>query len=190
MTLAKSAVTREAIQEAARKSFARKGYSGTSVTDITEGLHVTRANFYYYYRDKKELFVELGTATYRESLEVIDAFNRLGRRPSTAGVQAWVEGYFQYLDEHGAFVARSMEDSPDDAEFRAIVARLHKRSARRLGDYISTRSATKFSSPVALGMSIMAMLERSWLLAHTAVVDSEPAAAIRSGTEILTQLMR
>ena len=190
MTLAKSAVTREAILEAARKAFARKGYSGTSVTDITEGLHVTRANFYYYFRDKKELFVELGTATYRESLAVINAVDKLDRQPDLSQVEGWVATYFQYLGRNGAFVVRSMEDSPDDPEFRANVARLHKRSARQLGKYISARSGFSFSSPVALGISIMAMLERSWLLAHTAVVDSDPTSAIQSNAEILMQLMR
>jgi len=35
-----------------RLSFARKGFSGSSVRDITDRAEVTRGNFYYYFPDK------------------------------------------------------------------------------------------------------------------------------------------
>lgn len=189
MTTTKSALTRDAILDAAREVFARNGYRGTSVTDIAEGLHVTRANFYYYYRDKKQLFIELGTETYKESLAVIDAFDDLADEPRFDEVRDWVDHYFTYLDRNGALVARSFEDSPDDVAFRATVTRVHRKSARRLGEYIRARSSAEFSSSVALGMSMMAMLERSWLLANTDTVASNPDSAARSAAEVLTQLM-
>ncbi|WP_253843041.1 TetR/AcrR family transcriptional regulator [Mycobacterium colombiense] len=190
MTTTKSAVTRGAIMEAARNIFARKGYHGTSVTDITEGLHVRRANFYYYFRDKEQLFIELGTETYREVLAVIDAFDVMSDRPVLEEVRRWVDAYFEYLDRNGAFVARALGDSPEDPEFRATVARVHKKSARRLGTYVGARSAAGFNSHVALGMSLMAMLERSWLLLNTADVGMTSESAANSSAEILTQLMR
>jgi len=189
MTTAKSAVTRRAILEAARAAFARKGYSGTSVKDIAAGLHVTRANLYYYFRDKQQLFIELGTETYRESLIVIEAFDKLDGSPAITDVLQWVRGYFDYLERNGAFVARSIGDLPDDTEFAATVSRLHKRAARTLGEYIVARSSADLSSPVSLGMTVMAMLERSWLLVNTADVPISAEAAIRSNAEILTQLM-
>jgi AcrR family transcriptional regulator len=186
----KSELTRRAILDAARAVFARKGYSGTSVKDIATGLHVTRANFYYYFRDKQQLFVELGTETYRESLTVIQAFDNLGSSPTVDDVVQWVGDYFGYLERNGAFVARSIGDLPDDPAFVAEVTRLHKRSARTLGGYIVARSSAELSSPVSLGMTVMAMLERSWFLVNTADVPISAGAAIRSNAEILTQLMR
>lgn len=189
VTTAKSAVTRRAILDAARTAFARKGYSGTSVKDIAEGLHVTRANFYYYFRDKQQLFVELGTETYRESLTVIEALDKMDGSPTIIDVVQWVSDYFRYLERNGAFVARSIGDSPEDPKFKATVARLHKRAARTLGEYIAARSSAELSSPVSLGMTVMAMLERSWFLVNTADVSISADAAIRSNAEILTQLM-
>jgi AcrR family transcriptional regulator len=190
VTTTKSVVTRQAILDGARAAFARKGYSGTSVKDITEGLRVTRANFYYYFHDKQQLFVELGTATYRESLTVIQAFDALDPSPAVADVRRWVEKYFRYLERNGAFVARSIDDSPEDPEFRASSARAHKRAARTLGEYIAARSSAEFSSRLATGLTVMAMLERSWLLVHTADVSVSADSAARSNAEILTQLMR
>lgn len=189
-TTAKSAVTRRAILDAARAAFARKGYSGTSVKDIAAGLHVTRANFYYYFRDKQQLFIELGTETYRESLTVIEAFDTMDSSPTVTDVLQWVGDYFGYLERNGAFVARSIGDSPDDPKFAATVARLHKRAARTLGEYIAARSSAELSSPVSLGLTVMAMLERSWFLVNTADVPISADSAMRSNAEILTQLMR
>jgi AcrR family transcriptional regulator len=187
---AKSAVTRQSILDAARTTFARRGYSGTSVKDIAEGLHVTRANFYYYFRDKQQLFIELGTETYRESLTVIRAFDTMTAQPTIDEVLQWVESYFGYLERNGAFVARSIGDSPDDPEFMATVARLHKRAARTLGEYIVSRSTADVRSALSLGMTVMAMLERSWFLVNTADVSISAASAARSNAEILTHLMR
>lgn len=189
-TTAKSAVTRRAILDAARAAFARKGYSGTSVKDIAAGLHVTRANFYYYFRDKQQLFIELGTETYREALTVIKAFDTMDSSPTVTDVLQWVSDYFGYLERNGAFVARSTGDSPDDPTFAATVARLHKRAARTLGEYIAARSSAELSSPVSLGFTVMAMLERSWFLVNTADVPISADSAMRSNAEILTQLMR
>jgi len=187
---AKSAVTRQSILDAARITFARRGYSGTSVKDIAECLHVTRANFYYYFRDKQQLFIELGTETYRESLMVIRAFDEMPAQPTIDEVLRWVESYFGYLERNGAFVARSIGDSPDDPQFTATVKRLHKRAAHTLGGYIAARSTADVRSALSLGIAIMAMLERSWFLVNTADVSISAASAARSNAEILTQLMR
>src|ERR1700694_305393 len=78
----KSDRTRQAILDAARVAFARKGFSGVTIRDITDLAGAARANFYYYFHDKTELFIELGTATYRESVEVVEAFGDLGDPPS------------------------------------------------------------------------------------------------------------
>jgi hypothetical protein len=67
---------------------------------------------------------------------------------------------------------------------------LHKRAARTLGEYIAARSCAELSSPVSLGITVIAMLERSWFLVNTADVPISAGAAMRSNAEILTQLMR
>jgi AcrR family transcriptional regulator len=189
MALPKSAATRQAILDAARNAFARKGYSGTQIKDITNGLSVTRANFYYYFRDKQELFIELGTETYRETHAVVEKFGALPDAPSMPDLLGWVRAYYDYLDRNGAFVVRSVEDSPDDPKFQTSVAQLHRRSARTLGEQIASRSSQPVSSAAATGMTVMAMLERSWFLAHNAGAMSVDAA-ICAGAQILERLLR
>lgn len=163
--LRKSDRTRESILGAARIAFARKGYSGVTIRDITDLAGVTRANFYYYFSDKTELFVELGTETYREALAVVESFGELDNPPSELAVYGWVLRYFDYLDRNGAFVIRSADDSPQDPKFRAAVARSYRRTTASLGDRIAKLSTTSpHADSAAIGLALMAMLERSWLM--------------------------
>ncbi|MCW2625544.1 TetR/AcrR family transcriptional regulator [Mycobacterium sp.] len=172
----KSDRTRRAILDAARVAFARKGFSGVTVRDITELACVARANFYYYFRDKTELFVELGTATYHEAVEVVEAF---GDQPTRQGIDEWVSRYFAYLDRNGAFVIRSEEDMPPDRTFRASVARSHRRTAAALGKRIhKTATTPPTSDPAAIGLTVMAMFERSWLMVRHSEVASMPREAV------------
>lgn len=179
--------TRESILDAARTAFARKGFSGVTIKDITDLAAVTRANFYYYFSDKTELFIELGTDTYRQALAVVDGFLEQGSPPDRQDVEAWVASYFSYLDRNGAFVIRSSEDLPPDRKFRAAVARSHRRAAATLGESIAKLAPTPPDlDPVATGLVVMAMLERSWLMVcHTEIPSTTRQAVLAASTELL-----
>ncbi|MEE6137535.1 TetR/AcrR family transcriptional regulator [Mycobacterium sp. 050128] len=183
----KSDRTRESILDAARTAFARKGFSGATISDITDLAPVTRANFYYYFSDKTELFIELGTDTYREALAVVEGFMEQGSPPSREDVESWVARYFDYLDRNGAFVIRSTEDMPPDRKFRAAVARSHRRTAAALGEGIAKMAPTPPDlDPVASGLVIMAMLERSWLMVrHNEIPSMTRQAVLVAATEML-----
>jgi AcrR family transcriptional regulator len=183
----KSDRTREAILDAARTAFARKGFAGVTIKDITDLALVTRANFYYYFSDKTELFIELGTDTYRQALAVVDGFMDLKSPPSREDIEAWVGGYFCYLDRNGAFVIRSAEDMPPDRKFRAAATRSHRRTAAALGEGIVKIAPTPPDlDPVATGLVVMAMLERSWLMVcHNEMPSTTRPAVLMAATEML-----
>ncbi|MDT5198436.1 MAG: hypothetical protein QOH20_5190, partial [Mycobacterium sp.] len=183
----KSDRTRESILDAARIAFARKGFSGVTIRDITDLAAVTRAGFYYYFSDKTELFIELGTETYRQALEVAEGFGDLGDPPSRDELQGWVGRYFDYLDRNGAFVIRSTEDMPTDRKFRAAVARSHRRTAATLGEVIAKVAPVSVDvDPAATGLVVMAMLERSWLMVrHNEIASMPRAAVMAAATELL-----
>ncbi|BBZ59125.1 TetR/AcrR family transcriptional regulator [Mycolicibacterium monacense] len=155
--------------------------------DITDLASVTRANFYYYFRDKAELFIELGTQTYRQALEVVEAVRGLSGRTSREDIEERVSRYFDYLDHNDAFVVRSAEDMPTDRKFRSAVSRSHRRTAAALGEGIAAISKTApDSDPVAAGVVIMAMLERSWsMVIHNEVSSTSRAAVVGAATELL-----
>jgi AcrR family transcriptional regulator len=187
----KSDRTRQSILDAARIAFARKGFSGVTIRDITDLAPVTRANFYYYFSDKTQLFIELGTATYREALQVVEALGESGDPPSRIGIEEWVVRYFTYLDRNGAFVIRSAEDMPADRAFRASVARSHRRTAAALGERIAKIAATPpDADAAALGLAVMAMLERSWLMIrHNEITSVSREAAVNAIVELMWRML-
>ncbi len=187
----KSDRTRESILDAARIAFARKGFSGVTIRDITDLSRVNRASFYYYFSDKTELFVELGTATYREALKVVESFGELEIPPARAAVEGWVNSYFAYLDRNGAFVIRSADDAPQDQKFRAAVTRAHSRTAAALGERIVKLSARPpEAEAVALGLSVMAMLDRAWLMVrHNEIPSASRDSVVHAMSEIVVRLL-
>ncbi|OBJ62073.1 TetR/AcrR family transcriptional regulator [Mycobacterium sp. 1423905.2] len=56
---AKGRQTREAIEQAARKLFAERGFHGTTLADITSAAGKSSAVFYRYFTDKEDLLAAL-----------------------------------------------------------------------------------------------------------------------------------
>jgi AcrR family transcriptional regulator len=63
---AKGRQTREAIELAARKLFAERGFHGTTLADITSAAGKSPAAFYRYYHDKEDLLAQLAESFLHE----------------------------------------------------------------------------------------------------------------------------
>jgi len=68
----KSEATRQALLDAAREVFARKGLDLATIEDITELADVGKGTFYYYFQDKNEIVLELLDSVMRDLSERID----------------------------------------------------------------------------------------------------------------------
>ncbi len=99
--------TRSAILDASRRLFLERGYAGTPINAITEACGISRAGFYTYFKDKREIFNVLGKTAYHEALAVIAEWADAREPFGPADIRAWVGHYFDYMDHHGAFVLAS-----------------------------------------------------------------------------------
>jgi AcrR family transcriptional regulator len=63
---AKGRQTREAIEQAARKLFAERGFHGTTLADITSAAGKSPAAFYRYFGDKEDLLAGLAESFLRD----------------------------------------------------------------------------------------------------------------------------
>ena len=63
---AKGLQTREAIEQAARKLFAERGFHGTTLTEITSAAGKSPAAFYRYYTGKEDLLAVLAESFLRD----------------------------------------------------------------------------------------------------------------------------
>jgi AcrR family transcriptional regulator len=63
---AKGRQTRDAIEHSARKLFAKRGFHGTTLTEITSAAGKSPAAFYRYYTDKEDLLTVLADSFLRD----------------------------------------------------------------------------------------------------------------------------
>ncbi|QLL08693.1 TetR/AcrR family transcriptional regulator [Mycobacterium vicinigordonae] len=66
---AKGRQTRQAIEQAARKLFAERGFHGTTLADITSAAGKSPAVFYRYFTDKEDLLAALAGSFLHEVVE-------------------------------------------------------------------------------------------------------------------------
>lgn len=62
--------TREAVLELGCRLFRQKGFQNTKISDITRRLKVGKGTFYFYFTDKKELFLECVPRIFAELFSV------------------------------------------------------------------------------------------------------------------------
>ena len=153
--------TRNAILEASRQLFLERGYSGTRINNITEACGISRAGFYTYFKDKHEVAELLGRTAYQDILEVIGKWDSMPTPTTLPDVTAWAQDYFAFMDLHGAFIFSASQSAPDE-EFRSVALRLQMRVAFLLGMSLRARATEPTDAPEALGLTTLALLDRSW----------------------------
>src|SRR6202008_3809681 len=91
---AKGRQTREAIELAARKLFAERGFHGTTLADITSTAGKSPAVFYRYFADKEDLLAALAESFLHEVVSPPGRSLRLADTPDDdAFFTAVVTGY-------------------------------------------------------------------------------------------------
>jgi AcrR family transcriptional regulator len=159
--------TRSAILEASRRLFLERGYAGTPINAITEACRISRAGFYTYFKDKREVFNVLGETAYHDVLAVLAEWEQFPTPYGLDHVRTWVGDYFAYLDRHGAFVMASAHSAPDDEAFRRSRNRMLTRAAFKLGHAIAGNGG---HSPEVIGVAVMGLLDRAWYAVQTQAV--------------------
>ena len=177
--------TRSAILEASRRLFLERGYAGTRVNAITEACGISNGGFYTYFKDKREIFNVLGKSAFHDVLTVIAKWAEADEPFSPADIQAWVGHYFDYMDDHGAFVLASAHSAPDDDEFRASRSRMVTRASWKLGQAIAGDGA---HSPDVIGVAVMGLLDRAWYTVNQQTLAVERGEMIAVVAEMIVAM--
>jgi TetR/AcrR family transcriptional regulator len=158
----RAARTRAQIVDATRVLFLERGYAATRISDITAACGISRAGFYTYFKDKRDVFVLLTAAAYQQVQRGVAAWDELAGPVTAADVGGWVRTYFACMDVHGAFLHAVGRSAPEDDRFRSTERRLRMRAAFQLGMRLRARQARPTPTPEALGLVVLAMLDRCW----------------------------
>ncbi|MGX1809140.1 TetR/AcrR family transcriptional regulator [Nocardia sp. NPDC055321] len=178
--------TRAAILDATRTLFLERGYAGTTVNAITEACGISRAGFYTYFKDKREVFRLLGDRAYRDLRAVLALWEDFPDPLRNDDVRAFVRAYFDYMDRHGAFAMSAMLSAPDDEEFRRGNNRMQTRIAWILGQALG--SGADDHSPEVLGTAAFGLLDRCWHTARTQTVAVDEAEMIAVVSDTLFRM--
>jgi AcrR family transcriptional regulator len=110
------------ILESAVRSFARRGFYGTSMDDIAEELRLTRGSLYYYFQDKEEILALCHLVALEAVNRTLDRVRAEGLRPAEAVRRVVVEHVRVMVDRfHGTALALEV-DALDPVRRREVVA--------------------------------------------------------------------
>ena len=63
---------RNSLVACARKLFVEKGYTGTTIDDIVDAADVAKVTFYYYFKSKEEIALEMKRQSQEEALKYVE----------------------------------------------------------------------------------------------------------------------
>src|SRR3989304_1270435 len=79
--------TKARIAQVARREFARRGFDATSIRQIVAEARVTKPVLYYYFKNKRDLFLSLLEEAVAPLCDEVERIARGGATPPRAGVR-------------------------------------------------------------------------------------------------------
>jgi AcrR family transcriptional regulator len=120
--------TRERILREATGAFLRKGYRATTISEIMDGLSVSKASFYYYFENKKDLYFKCLDNIFQEVFR--DALGNIRREEDTIErlKMRWgaTRAFFPEMITILQLIRESLRD--EDEEHRLQAAAILRRS--------------------------------------------------------------
>jgi AcrR family transcriptional regulator len=135
-----SAERRTLIEDAAGRIFARDGYEAARLDDIAAAAGVTKPMVYRHFASKKALHMAL-LVRHRDALGMaaVAAFMEDVHAPLAARVDAMLDAWFAYVEQHPQVGPLLFRNTATDPEIRALVADLH--AQQRAADVALFREA-------------------------------------------------
>ncbi|MEO8586355.1 MAG: TetR/AcrR family transcriptional regulator [Acidobacteriota bacterium] len=148
---------RARILESAVRSFAAKGFYGTSMDDIAEELLLTRGSLYYYFRDKEEILALCHETALEAMLDVTERVRASALPPDQALRRIIVEHARVMVDKfHGTALALQFDAL--DARRRATVVGVRDAYENSLRDVIAEGVEQGVFRPVDSKLAAFAIL--------------------------------
>ena len=118
---AKGRQTREAIEQAARKLFAERGFHGTTLADITSAAGKSPAVFYRYFGDKEDLLAALAESFLHDIVAPLGVSLSLPESPEDdAFFAAVVTGYWNTFKQNIGIMIAVAQLAATQPRFAAV----------------------------------------------------------------------
>jgi AcrR family transcriptional regulator len=136
---AKGRHTRDAIEQAARKLFAERGFHGTTLADITSAAGKSPAVFYRYFADKQDLLAALAESFLHDIVAPSGVSLHLPKSPDDdAFFSAVVTGYWNMFKQNIGIMIAVAQLAATQPRFAAV-----QNEFRRIGMNIVAASVRR-----------------------------------------------
>ncbi|MHB8467177.1 MAG: TetR/AcrR family transcriptional regulator [Acidimicrobiales bacterium] len=176
--------------DATRQIFLKRGYGGTTIDDIAVMAGVSRASFYTYFPSKRDVLLALGADSAGATAEVIRAAHAIRKRWELSDIEAWVQQCWDLLDDQGAFAFAWTQAAHEDEGIRTAGTRGHLELCRQLGLAFKSLGLSSLKDPVALGLLMFSMLERSWAYCQLYAGTMDQARVRRETARVFVSIIR
>ncbi|MGV0793539.1 TetR/AcrR family transcriptional regulator [Mycolicibacterium sp. XJ1819] len=186
---AKTDRTREQILEGARLTFQELGYSSTRVEQIAKRAGVSRPTFYVYFATKQDAFLAVAERSVERLSLVLEALDALPVQPDDGALASWVEQFFSYFDDFGAFATVWRQAAFADRTLQQSGWKAQRRWATRIGHSFDRVRGNSLGEPVFQGLAVEAMLESLWFASRMDGSQRSRQAAIATAQGMLRALL-
>ncbi len=118
-----TSATKAHILKEAEQLFASRGYGGVSMREIAEACQITKANIYYYFKNKESLYLQVLETDIQALIRTLDQASQRGEtcRDKITNI---VEGFLNLMREKQALIQITMRQFGGlEREIRGIVRR-------------------------------------------------------------------
>jgi AcrR family transcriptional regulator len=175
--------TKARILKEAERLMLEKGYDATTINDITEAAGIRRASFYTYFTSKQDVLMAIGHDAEEAGVVAAEGLRRLSPHSSIDDVAQWVDEYFEFWDEHGAFVYAAYQAAYAEPELRDWSLNSEMSGAHILGQaLVKLRGGKRVAGvdPLVQGLALQSMMERFWYHWRVAGAPVKQSAISRS----------
>jgi AcrR family transcriptional regulator len=180
--------TKARILKEAERLMLEKGYDATTINDITEAAGIRRASFYTYFTSKQDVLLAIGHDAEEAGIIATEGLRRLSSHSSIDDIAQWVDEYFEFWDEHGAFVYAAYQAAYGEPELRDWSLNSEMTGAQILGQaLVKLRGGKRLPGvdPLVQGLALQSMIERFWYHWRVAGAPVKESAISRSIAQII-----
>lgn len=149
--------TRTRLREAARRTFAERGYAAARVADIVADAGVSHGTFYTYFENKAAVLDALIDMTSTELQTVVDEPWEGSDASST--VQSVIDRFVAVFAENGDVVSVWLEASAHDRHFRERLHEVRAGYVRRVAEVLDPVLIDSPHRSVDAATALVAMVE-------------------------------
>jgi len=170
--------TRERIVKTARELFSKRGYHNTQVMDIVNELGMSAGTFYNYFKDKRELFLQISKENF---INLRIKLKELRKIPNPENVQGRINrfrdtfsAFFDFVDDNPEQMLMMLRggfgvDEELDAGFWEEMSIAAEDIADDFQQWIERDISAGFN-PLVAGHAAVGM---TWQVAHSYLVDGK-----------------